>query len=137
MNHPLFDSDRFPPIARTLGWRLIAIDDETGEIEIGFDGKPEFRNPAGYIQGGILTAMLDDSMGPAGLVASKGEAYTSSIDIHTHFLKPVRPGPITTRARVTRMGKRIAFLEAQLFDANGDLCARATSSAMLQPMPKT
>lgn len=135
MDHPLFDMDHYPPIARTLGWRLVAIDEDTGTIEIGFEGKPEFCNPAGNIQGGILTAMLDDSMGPAALVASNGKAFTSSVDIHTHFLKPVQPGPITTRARVTRMGSRMAFLEAQLFDADGNLCARATSSAMLQPLP--
>jgi len=51
-----------PPCSRLLGWRLLDARPEQGWVRIGFDGKPEFCNPAGFIQGGILTAMLDDSM---------------------------------------------------------------------------
>lgn len=135
MPHPFFAPENAPPIAKTLGWRLISIDEETGELEVGFDGKPDFCNPAGVIQGGILTAMMDDTMGPASLVANNCRKMMSSVDLHTHFLKPVKPGPITVKARVTQLGKRMAFLEAQLFNADGQLCARATSSAMLGDMP--
>ncbi len=130
------DDMPMPPVARLLGWTFVSADPEAGEIEIAFDGKPAFANPAGFIQGGLLTAMMDDAMGPAALIKSNGERYTSSIDLHTHFLRPVRPGLITVKARVTQMGQRVAFLEAQLFDAAGRLCARATSSASLGDVPK-
>lgn len=124
-----------PPIARLLGWRLIRVDAETGEVEIAFDGKPEFANPNGVIQGGILVAMMDDTMGPAAYAFSNGERMTSSVDIHAHFLRAVKIGPITVKARVTKLGGKIGFLEAQLFDAAGQLCARATSSAYLSDPP--
>ena len=136
MTPDLFDKFPKPPIAKLLGWTLVSVDAEAGEIEIAFNGSADFLNPAGFIQGGILCAMMDDAMGPAAYVASGGERMTSSIDIHTHFLRPVAAGRITVKARATRMGSKVGFLEAQLFDAAGRLCARATSSAMLGDAPR-
>lgn len=54
-----------PPAARLLGWKLERIDPEQGSIRVQFEGKDEFLNPVGSIQGGILAAMLDDTLGPA------------------------------------------------------------------------
>jgi hypothetical protein len=59
-----------PPVARLLGWTLLSIDPERGEIRVSFEAKPDFLNPAGTVQGGILSAMLDDTMGPAASLCS-------------------------------------------------------------------
>ena len=66
--------DRFPkpPCADTLGWELIEADEGTGAIRVVFDGKPAFCNPGGYVQGGFLAAMLDDTLGPTVLVQTGG-----------------------------------------------------------------
>ncbi len=129
------DAGNAPPVAKLLGWRLIDHSEERGWIKIGFEPRPDFLNPAGFVQGGILVAMLDDTVGPAVIVASGGQAYTTTIDLHMHFLRPVGLGPITTEATVTRLGKTVAFTEGRLFDANDRLCARATSSASVGPVP--
>ena len=120
-----------PPVAALLGWKLLEFDTDKGWIKVGFEPKPDFLNPAGLVQGG----MLDDTVGPAVIVASSGQAYTTTIDLHTHFLRPVKLGPITTEATVTRLGRSVAFTEARLFDSEGRLCARAASSASVGPMP--
>lgn len=129
------DQRSAPPIASLLGWQLVDCDQEKGWIKVNFTPKPEFLNPAGFVQGGMLVAMLDDTIGPAVIVRSGGQAYASTIDLHTHFMRPVKLGPITTEATVTRLGKSVAFIEASLFDADERLCARATSSASVGPMP--
>jgi acyl-coenzyme A thioesterase PaaI-like protein len=54
-----------PAATTTLGWQLIEADTERGEIEVSFHATEDFLNPAGTVQGGFLTAMLDDTMGPA------------------------------------------------------------------------
>ena len=131
MTGTLFDTFPAPPSAKLLGWRLISLDTAAGEIELGFDGKPEFLNPIGIVQGGFLSAMLDDTMGPLIVAMTEGRMFATTIDLHVHFLKPVRPGPITTKARMTQLGKKIAFAEGQLFDGDGRLSARATCSALL------
>jgi len=129
MDAAVLDAMPQPASAKLLGWKMLGVDAETGEVTIGFDGKREFCNPVGFVQGGMLIAMMDDSMGPATFIHSGGKKMISSIDIHAHFLRPVSVGQIVVKARVVRMGRQVAFMEAELFDAAGKLCARATSSA--------
>jgi uncharacterized protein (TIGR00369 family) len=107
-----------------------------GWIRIGFMAKPVFINPAGFIQGGFLAAMLDDTMGPAVFVMSEGALYTVSIDMSVSYLAPAKPGPLIGEGRVVQLGKSIGFLEAVLMDAAGTVVARATSSARLVPSAK-
>jgi uncharacterized protein (TIGR00369 family) len=130
----IFDTMKAPPAARLLGWTLLELDVEKKSIKVGFDGKPDFLNPAGNIQGGILSAMLDDTMGPIVVAATVGAAFPTTIDLHVHFIRPVKPGPISVTAEITNMGKQLVFLEGQLFDSAGKLCTRATASARLSSM---
>ena len=125
--------DRFeaPPSSRLLGWHLLDARPGDGWVRIGFDGKPEFCNPAGFIQGGMLSAMLDDTMGPAVLVMSEGRLYTTTITMTVNFLSPAKPGPIIGEARVTQLGKTIAFVEARLTAEDGTLLATASASERL------
>jgi uncharacterized protein (TIGR00369 family) len=122
-----------PPCAALLGWTLTDQDPEHGWIRIAFDGKAEFLNPAGFIQGGIQTAMLDDTMGPAVWIHTAGTLYTASINMTVSFLAPARQGRLFGEGMVVQLGKTIAFLEAKLMDAEGKLLARATSTARLIP----
>ena len=130
--------DRFPrpPCADLLGWHVLDARPEDGWICIGFDGKPEFRNPAGFIQGGFLAAMLDDTMGPAMFIYSEGRLFTPTIEMHVSFLAPARPGPLYGEGQVVQAGKSIAFLEGKLMDLSGTVIARATASARLVPSAK-
>jgi uncharacterized protein (TIGR00369 family) len=120
-----------PPCAQLLGWKVLDARPGEGWIRIGFEGRPEFRNPAGFIQGGFLAAMLDDTMGPAVFAATDGALYTASIDMNVSFLKPAKVGALFGEGQVVQLGKTVAFIEARLTDAAGDLVARATSSARL------
>ena len=104
---------------------------EEGWIRIGFDGKPEFVNPAGLIQGGILSAMLDDTMGPAVFVKTNGRLYTATISMNISFLAHAIVGPIIGEATVVQLGKTVAFMEGRLTDETGRLLATATANARL------
>lgn len=130
---PVSIFDRFPkpPCAELLGWELIEQDPDVGRVVIRFEGRPEFLNPAGFVQGGLLSAMLDDAMGPAVLVKTGGAAYTVTIGLQVSFLAPARPGPLTAEARVVQLGKTIGFVEAELTDHTGTIVARATSNVRL------
>ena len=131
MPDTIFDRFPAPPAAKLLGWSLLELDPEAGTIALAFEGKPDFCNPAGHIQGGFLAAMLDDTLGPALLAMTDGTLFGSTIDLHVHYLRVVKPGRITTTGRVVKLGSRVAFMEGELFDAAGALCARATASASL------
>ena len=120
-----------PPSSKLLGWRLLDARPEQGWVRIGFDGKKEFCNPAGFVQGGILAAMLDDTMGPAVFVMTEGRLYTATITMTVNFLAPAKPGPIVGEANVTQLGKTIAFVEGRLTAGDGAMLATATTSARL------
>jgi uncharacterized protein (TIGR00369 family) len=120
-----------PPSAKLLGWRLLDARPSEGWLKVGFDGKPEFCNPAGFVQGGLLSAMLDDTMGPAAFIMTDGKFYTTTISLTVNFLAPAKPGPLTVEARVIQLGKTIAFMEGRLTAEDGRLLATATTSARL------
>jgi uncharacterized protein (TIGR00369 family) len=120
-----------PPSSKLLGWHLLDARPEEGWVRIGFDGKAEFCNPAGFIQGGILSAMLDDTMGPAVFIMTDGRLYTATISMTVNFLAPAKTGPIVGEAKVTQIGKTIAFVEARLTAEDGVALATSTASARL------
>jgi uncharacterized protein (TIGR00369 family) len=120
-----------PPCSRLLGWHVLDARPEQGWVRIGFEGNAKFCNPAGFIQGGILTAMLDDTMGPAVFIRTEGRLYTATITMTVNFLAPARVGPIVGEASVTQIGKTIAFMEGRLTAADGVVLATSSASARL------
>jgi uncharacterized protein (TIGR00369 family) len=127
----VFNNLNMPPISKLLGWRLIDLKPEAGIIKVGFEGKPEFCNPSGFIQGGMLVAMLDDTMGPAAFIMSGGKQYTPTISLNVNFISPGRVGSFVCEAKVVQMGKTIVFVEGRLRDSAGTLVATATSNSRL------
>ena len=77
-----------PPVARLLGWTLLSIDPGRGEIRVRFEARTDFLNPAGTVQGGILSAMLDDTMGPAAVALLGGNRFTQTLELKTSFYRP-------------------------------------------------
>jgi uncharacterized protein (TIGR00369 family) len=120
-----------PPSSKLLGWRLLCARPDNGWVMIGFEGKSEFCNPAGFVQGGILSAMLDDTMGPAVFVMTEGRLYTATISLTVNFLAPAKPGPIVGEAEVTQLGKTVGFMAGRLTAEDGTLLATAVASARL------
>src|ERR1700730_56428 len=120
-----------PPAAQFLRWHMLDARPSEGWLKVGFGGKREFCNPAGFIQGGILTAMLDDTMGPAVFVMTDGKLYTATITMTVNFLAPVKPGPLVGKTNVTQLGRTIAFVEGRLVAPDGALIATSSASARL------
>jgi uncharacterized protein (TIGR00369 family) len=121
-----------PPAAATLGWELLSVNAEEGTIEVAFAASGAFLNPAGFIQGGFLTAMLDDTLGPA-LVASLSPGdFALTTDLHVQFLRPASPGRLVGGGRVVRRGKDIGFLAGELVDQEGTELAVASATVQIR-----
>lgn len=121
-----------PPAARLLGWELLAIDADAGSIEVAFEASDEFTNPVGDIQGGLLAAMLDDTLGPALVGTLPADQFAPTLDLHVQFVRPARPGRLVGRGRVVRKGRSVAFLAGELSDDDGQLLAVATATASIR-----
>jgi uncharacterized protein (TIGR00369 family) len=120
-----------PQCSQLLGWHLLDARPTDGWIRIGFEGKREFCNPAGLIQGGILCAMLDDTMGPAVFILTDGRLYTATISVTVNYLAPAKVGQIIGEATVVKLGSTVAFIEGRLLDPSGTILATSTTNARL------
>jgi uncharacterized protein (TIGR00369 family) len=125
-----------PAVADLLGWRLESIDPEAGTIVVGYEAKPEFANPMGNVQGGILAAMLDDTMGPALVATLPPGKFAPTLEMKISFLQPAKiGGRLFGHGRVIKVGGTIAFLEGELRDEDGAVVAKASATARLVSLP--
>lgn len=122
-----------PPVAQLLGWKLDTIDPVEGTIRVEFEATSDFLNPIGTVQGGILAAMLDDTMGPAAAGLLDGAGFPQTLELKTSFIRPAYPGKLYAEASVRHRGRDILFLEGALFTADGELVATATATARVRP----
>ena len=124
-----------PPAAALLSWELQSVDAAAGTIEVAFTASEQFLNPAGVVQGGLLAAMLDDTLGPA-LVATLGPGeFAPTVDLHVQFLSPARPGRLIGRGRIVRRTAGVGFLAGDLVDDSGSVVATATATAVIREPP--
>ena len=125
-----YDEKRpFSPAAAEIGRKIIAIDPQNNRARLSYEPTPDHCNPMGNVQGGFLIAMLDEAMIEAVIIATKGEYYVPTLSIEAHFFRPARLEKLIGESRILRLGRRTAFLEADLYDASGEsmlVSARAT-----------
>ena len=127
------NSKKRPPCSDTLGMRLADVDQDAQRIRMDFDVSPSFANPTGAVQGGFIAAMMDEAMSTCVIIASNVTMTAPTLEMKTSYLRRLMPGPAHVDARILRLGRSAAFMEAECFDADGKLVAKATATAI--PMP--
>ena len=133
MNAMTFTRDMAPPSAKWMGMDIIEHDPDRMYTKVTFAPNEHMINFGGVIQGGILTAMMDDAMGSLTFFALGAKFALATIDLQTHFFSAVPLERIEVEAKVIRAGKAVAFAEARLFRSDGELSAQATCSMKLRP----
>lgn len=127
------DGANLPAATRHLGFELLGMDVEAQSVEAGFTGRPEFRNPNGSIQGGIVSAYLDEVMSFAAFMACELNAAVPTLEMKTSFLRPLMTDKARAKGQVVRLGSSVIFTEGWLFNADGVLCATASATAARRP----
>jgi uncharacterized protein (TIGR00369 family) len=118
-------------IGSTLGFRMITLE----EGRVVFAGTPgrEVYNPIGTVHGGYAATLLDSACGCAvhsRLSAAQG--YTTlELKVAYHRAMNEQTGEVFAEGRVVTLGRRAAFAEATLKDADGRLLASATSTLLV------
>ncbi len=125
-----------PPMAETLGFRLIAA--EKGRAI--FEGVPQPRhyNPLGVIHGGFAMTLLDSALGcSVHSTLDKGDAYTT-LEIKVNLVRPLTrdTGPVRAEGRILHRGRTVGTAEGEIKDSSGKLYAHATTTCMIFPATK-
>jgi uncharacterized protein (TIGR00369 family) len=113
------------------------LEESPGRVRCRFRPTEAMTNPWGAVQGGILAAFFDDTMGPAVFSISGGRGFTT-VSIHVTYLRATKPGdPVVCEATVVRHGRTQAYAEASLVrESDGELLARASSVNLFLDAPK-
>ena len=120
------------PVLTLLGSRIDAVDAAAGTLSATYEAPAQFRNPAGTVQGGMLSAMLDDltaSLVDATLGAGQGVA---TLSLNVSFLRPAQVGPLQGQARLLRRGREVCHVFGTLSQNGQDV---ATAQAVCKVVP--
>lgn len=130
----LIAAGREMPMHQTLGIALVSV--EVGNVVLEALPGPEHLNPAGIVHGGYAATILDTACGCAVLSAVGPDTGFTTLELKISYLRPVTPRTGTIRAIGTllTLGRRAAFSEAKLLDADGKLLATATSTLLVMTL---
>ncbi len=135
----IYESKRSPS-AELMGSEFVSFDADKGELTTRFTPPPSFASPRGAVQGGLIAGFLDEVMGGALLAVTEGSEHGTklplNLDMNLTYVSMVPLAPIIAKGRVVKHGRRVAFLEGELFDEAGNLLARATSTALPTDIPE-
>jgi acyl-coenzyme A thioesterase PaaI-like protein len=116
-----------PPIFDAMKGEVVDYDIETQTFTNRFPVLAEQLNPYGNMQGGIISAAIDNTIGPLSLLVAPPN-FTRSMEVK--FGKVVSPdlGYITVKARFIERKKRQLFFEAVVENRDGEKLASAKST---------
>jgi uncharacterized protein (TIGR00369 family) len=109
------------PVLTLLGGEVEFVDATAGTLRARYEGRDEFRNPAGTVQGGMLSAMLDDvtaSLVDATLAAGQGVA---TLSLNVSFLRPAQVGTLQAEATMMRRGRDVCHVMGTLQQDGKDI----------------
>ncbi len=132
------DSVLGSPHSETLGSEFLGFDRETAIATMRFTVKKEMTTWRGGVQGGLVAGYLDDVMGYAYVAMTDGEQAPLNLEISMQLLGLLPVGAtIIGKGKVVRGGRRVIFLEGELLSEDGQVLARATSTAIptMRPSP--
>jgi acyl-coenzyme A thioesterase 13 len=115
-----------------LGITLEHID--KGSATISAMVRKEMTNPYGNIHGGMMSLVIDESIGWA-VVSLDAEQHYTSLTLNVDFLYAIKEGGrLRAESKVMRVGKKIINVECHVYDMSGNILARANSNLIVTHM---
>ena len=112
------------PFLTLLGFELTVFED--GLSELLYVPKPEHRNSFDITHGGAVMTLLDAAMAVA-CRTYQSEMGVVTIEMKTSFMQPA-VGPLTAMGELLHRTATLAFTQATIHNAAGDICAHATGT---------
>ena len=125
----------YPPIARTLDFSLIEVEEGRAVFQ-GTPG-PKHLNPMGTVHGGWYATLLDSALGCAVHTRMPaGRGYTTA-ELGVNLVKaiPLKVQRVRAEGKVLHCGRQLATAEARLYGPDGTLYAHATTTCLVFEMP--
>jgi len=103
-------------------------DAETGSVTVRLELADHHVNIQGLAHGGVIATLADAAMGLSIRSAVEPGRRHVTVTIDVHYLRPVVRGTITATGRAVRVGRELAYAEADVVDERGRTLARASGT---------
>lgn len=123
-----------PPIGVLMGFRGVEVAEGRAVLAVEPD---EFHtNNAGVVHGGLASTILDSAMWLALHSTMPVATFCSTLQLSVNYVRPVPIGEGEVRAegRAVYHGRRAASATGTLTDANGAVCAHATTMCLVRSL---
>lgn len=99
-----------------------------GYVRLSLVLQQRHTNPFGVMHGGVITTLMDSALGVSLAVLRGEEARRNphaTVDMNASFLAGAGIGDrVVVEGRVLRLGKNVAFGEAEAYRGDGELIAK-------------
>lgn len=119
--------------ARQFGFELEAA--EPGRAVLRMRVRAQHLQVHGVVHGGILAALADTAGGLATYMSVPRGTRVATVEMKINYLEAVERGMLAAEARVLRLGRNFAVVEADIRDDDARHVARALMTFSHQPPP--
>jgi len=116
-----------PPVFTSMAGEFVDVDLEAGILETRFPVRQEYLNPYGAVQGGMVAAAVDNTLGPLSMLVAPPNVTRK---LEMKYSRPITPDlefMIVKAKFMTREGQFLHF-RAEVRDLEGNLLARAKAT---------
>jgi uncharacterized protein (TIGR00369 family) len=119
------------PIITSLGAAFDQYGD--GWAELAWAPEAIACNPAGIVQAGVHSVLLDAAMNFAMLAALESGERGATLEMKVSTMRPAQAGDaLRVRGEVVRLARQIAYTEGWVRDPSGDTVAHATGTFIVR-----
>lgn len=120
-----------PPVFTEMRAEVVGYD-EGEALRVRFPVEPRFTNPAGVMQGGMIAAAVDNTLGPLSYLVAPPSVTTQ---LNVSYLRPVPPALdyFEVEGRLDERTRQYLFLSARVTDPRGRVLALAQATCYVMP----
>lgn len=110
---------------------------DNNELLAIFKPREEHQSYPGRLHGGIVSTILDETIGRAIMIQSEGEIWGVTVDLQVRFKKPVPlDEELRVIGRITKDSKRFFAGTGELLLADGTMAAEVQGKYLKVPLDK-
>ncbi len=113
-----------PPSFTGMGGEFTAFESDKGLLTARFPIRKDYLNPYGAVQGGVIAAILDNVLGPLGMLVAPPN-MTRRMEITYSYPITIEMDVVTASARLLERKDRQLTFRAEVRDPEGKRMARA------------
>ena len=116
-----------PPVFTSMQGEFVDFDLEEGILITRFPVRQEYLNPYGAVQGGMVAAAVDNTLGPLSMLVAPPNVTRI---LEMKYSRPVTPEleSITVKAKFLDRDGQLLYFRAEVRDMDGKLLARAKAT---------